>query len=70
LKTAGLPGKTYKFKIQPRTMCGLIGKASPELFVQLTTVPDKMKVMTTELIDDCSVKIKWTPPNDGGLPIS
>jgi len=70
LPVKGLPGRTFKFKIRPRTGCGEVGKESPELFVKLTSKPEKMAALTTKLIDTCSVKIKWTSPNDGGLSIS
>jgi hypothetical protein len=29
-----------------------------------------MSPIKTEIVDKCSIKINWTPPEDGGLAIS
>ena len=62
-------GETYRFKVRQINLCGTEeSELSPELIVALTSNPAQMPKIITEQID-CSVKLSWTKPDNGGTPI-
>jgi hypothetical protein len=59
--------QTYRFRLQVKTPCDF-GQFSQELSVSLSEMPAQMNTVRTA-IEDCSVRIAWDAPGDGGSPI-
>lgn len=60
-------GREYAFRVKAQSPCGW-GAPSHELIVQIKTTPAAVTVLTQ--IENCSVRISWGTPYNGGLPIT
>jgi hypothetical protein len=64
-----LQGETYQFRVRAHNDCGT-NDYSEVTEVGLEDTPDQMTVPTITMASPCSVTIRWTPPFDGGMPIT
>jgi hypothetical protein len=61
--------RKYAFKLRAKNECGVDTNAfSPELDVSILFKPDQQQSPVNTIVD-CSLRIDWPTPENGGSPI-